>query len=266
MIIRREQMRAFEQAAARGFEERMLARIREFFPKHARLVGEAQLRLLVKLALDKAQSHLLTTERNVALYLDLMCLLGSAFDSDPQMPWAADILADRSFPTQDAQADLLHERGWGFAQKISEDFKDLIEKNDSSRLIVALRDIGRFSLSELPTQAAPQLANQLSSNIKSALPVRCEAIGEDCLGLVLRRAFESAARYGIKNERGVSLFAALSLVVGAGFDNDPQLPWASRVLSEASTAADPISRTRRLHREAVECLRQWWDIGAGVEV
>lgn len=257
-------MRAMDEAAARAFEQRMLTRIEEFFPKHAKLVGEAQLRLLIALALERARSHALTTERNVALYLDLMCLLGSAFDTDPQMPWAAAILADRSFPTQDARADQLHERGWEFAQVVAEDFKDLIERNDPSRILGALRDIGRLSIEELPQQDAPRFAGEVSSKMNSTFPVRCAQIGDTAVLSIVRRAFKSAERYGINNPRGVALCAALSLILGAGFDNDPQLPWVSRALS--SEPADAISRTKRLQHDALECLRQWWGINAGAEV
>src|SRR5438094_179214 len=99
MIIREDQMRTFAEAAAREFEGRMLERLRTHFPKHEVYLGEPQLRVLVRLAVERAQSHVLMAERSIALYLDLMCVLGSGFDTDPQLPWAAAILADRSFPT-----------------------------------------------------------------------------------------------------------------------------------------------------------------------
>ena len=265
MIIRREQMRVFEQVMQTGFEERMLARIREFFPKHPVMLGEEQLLLLVRLAVEKARRHTLITERNVALFLDLMCLLGSGFDADPQMPWAAEILADRSLAADDERTDVLHERGWRFAQTVAGDFKDYVEKGDYSPLIAALKTIDLVGMEELTLDAAARLAHELASNLKTAFPIRCATIGDACLTSVLDRAYQSAARYGINNGRAVSLFAALSLVVGAGFDTDPQLPWASRILRDPSTANDPISRSRRLHRGALQCLREWWDIGVGVD-
>jgi len=265
MIIRHEQMRVFEQIMARGFEERMLARVRLVFPKHPVMLGEEQLLLLVRLAVEKARKYTLTTERNVALFLDLMCLLGSGFDTDPQMPWAAEILADRSFVSDDERADALHERGWRFAQTVAGDFKDSVEKGDYSRLIAALKTIDRLGTEELTQDAAAQLAHELASNLKTAFPIRCATIGDACLTSVLDHAYQSASRYGIDNARAVSLFAALSLVVGAGFDTDPQLPWASRILRDPSTATDPISRSRRLHRGALQCLREWWDVGEGVD-
>lgn len=101
--------------------------------------------------------------------------------------------------------------------------------------------------------------------MKRAFSIRCMIIGEDCLARVVRRALESARKYGVNNARGISLFAVLSLVLGSDFDRDPQSPWASHVLSDPSTATDPVERTNRLHQETLECLRQWWglEVGAG---
>jgi len=264
MVIRSEQMLALEQACNKAFGERMLARIRQYFPKHAELLSEDELRVLIALARERARSHDLVSERNVALYLDLMCFLGSGFDTDPQIPWAAEILADRSFPTPDARAGKLHAQGWDFAQKSLEDFKDPAGKKEPYRLLAVLDEIGRRTLDTLQPQALRVLADQLCSDMKNAFPVRYTIIGEDCLARVARRAVESARKYGINNARGISLFAVVSLVAGASFDRDPQLPWASRVLSDESTSADSIARTQQLHREALECLRQWWDLNVGM--
>jgi hypothetical protein len=263
MVIRSEQMLVLEQACNKAFEERMLARLRQYFPKHAELLSEDQLRGLIGLALDRARGHNLVSERNVALYLDLMCLLGSGFDTDAQIPWAARILADRSCPTPDARAGQLHAQGWDFAQKSLEDFKDPAGKKAPHRLVAVLDEIGRRALDSMPPQALRGLADQLCADLQAAFPVRCAIIGKDCLARVARRAVESSREYGIDNARGISLFAIVSLVAGADFDRDPQLPWASRILSDESTSADSIARTQRFHTEALECFRQWWDLNVG---
>jgi hypothetical protein len=263
MIIRRDQIDAFDEAAARGFEDRMLARIAKYFPKHPKLLGDEPLRLLVALALKKAAGYDFTTERNVALYLDLMCLLGSSFDTDPQMPWAAEILADPSFETPDDRAGKLHKRGWEFAQMAAEDFKDLVEKNDSTRIIGTIKEIGRLTLDELPVPTGHQYAAQWSAKLSDTFPVRYAQIGSEAISNLMRQAVESAARNRVCNARGIALCASISLVLGAGFDHDPQLPWVSKALSGEPNDSAP--RTRRLHRDAVECLRQWWDIDAGAE-
>jgi hypothetical protein len=71
VVIRDEQMRVFERAAEREFENRMVARIHGYFPKHGKMLDAAELRALVTLALERARGYGLTTERNVALSLDI---------------------------------------------------------------------------------------------------------------------------------------------------------------------------------------------------
>jgi len=259
MVIRKEQMQALEQACARRFEDRMIERIHTYFPGIGKCVVEPQLRVMVRLATERAQTHMLTHERSVALYLDLMCLLGSSFDQDCQIPWAAAILADRSFPTQAERIDLLHSRAWEYAGKISADYQRPAGNREGSYLIRVLSEIEQESLEELPPQAGRPLAHEIVSRLRMLFPVKTGMIGDDCLRMLVETAFASAAGYGIRNARGLYLFSALSFVLGAGFDCDPLFPWASKTLS-GETLTDPVTRTQQLYAAAQTALRSRWNI------
>ena len=89
LIIRKSQMAAFEKIAVRRFEDGLLDHLRTFFPEHAATLGEKQLGRVMRYGLQRAESRNLQTERGVYLYLALMFMLGSLFDEDPQLPWAA---------------------------------------------------------------------------------------------------------------------------------------------------------------------------------
>jgi hypothetical protein len=261
IIIRNDTMQAFGRAANYGFEVRMLDRLRTHFPKHKRYLGEPQQRELVRLAVERAQSHVLTAERSMAMYLDLMCVLGSEFDTDPQLPWAADILADRSFAAQSDRIDLLHSRGWEFANKVSADFHNTLGQPAGSPLIAALSEIRRQSVDELTPDAARGVSREICGKLRDLFPIKSETIGDESVCLLVRDAMKSATSYGIRSARGMWLFAALMSVVGAGFHRDPQLPWASRTLSDA--ALDATQRVNRLFAEAVTNLKRWWGDEAG---
>jgi hypothetical protein len=262
MIIRESQLRSLEQACQTSFETRMVERIRTYFPKHAQLLSDPQLIAIIRLADRRAQTHILTTERSVAMYLDLMCLLGSGFDEDPQIPWAAKMLRDRLLPTQDERMDQLHVRGWEFARRASEDFKELVEKGDSSRFRVAIGYIRRKDTANLTAETARALEGEIRAQLRELFPVKSSLIGEDCLRALVTKAFQSAFSNGIRNARGVSLFAALMFTVGAGFDRDPMLPWALDVLV-THPDPDPVTRTNRLFSEALRALKAWWSIDMG---
>jgi hypothetical protein len=264
MIIRKEQIGALEEASIRGFENRMLERLRTHFPKHETYLGEPQLRVMVQAAVERAKSHGLTAERSIALYLDLMCVLGGGFDKDPQIPWASAILDDPALPTQDERIDLLHARGWEFARKVSVDFENPLETRGGSRLVAGFGEIRNKSLEDVAPDSANRVSAEIVAKLKALFPVKSQTIGDECVGRLVQYAVESAASYEIRNERGVWLFAALMFVVGAGFDRDPQLPWAENVLSDKSIG-DSAAVVNRLFTEARMALKQWWGIDPGAQ-
>ena len=46
------------------------------------------------------------------------------------------------------------------------------------------------------------------------------------------------------------------LILGSGFDADPQFPWAAAALKDGP-AADPNERAKRLHGAAMQYLEKW---------
>ena len=87
LVIRKSQVKVFEQVAAQRFEAGLLDHLRTFFPEQAAALGTAQLGKVVRYGLQRAESRGLRTERGLYLYLALMFMLGSAFDEDPQLAW-----------------------------------------------------------------------------------------------------------------------------------------------------------------------------------
>jgi len=257
MIIRQEHMVALEQAAARGFQSRMLERMRSHFPKHAQCLSEPQQLAVIQLSAKRAQDHGLTAERSVALYLDLMCVLGSEFDTDPQIPWAAAILADRRFPTQADRIDLLHSKGWAFANRVSADLHNGLKNGSATGLVAAISEIRTKGVEELTPDGARRVTAEIFGRIRQLFPIKSEVIGDECVWLLIREAVRSATSYGIRNARGIWLFTSLMSVVGTGFDRDPQLPWASETLTDRAIG-DGTERVNQLYVKALTALKQWW--------
>jgi hypothetical protein len=83
LVINKSQMGALGQAARRRFEDRMVEHFGEFAPALARAAGEEHLRKAIHLGISRAGSYGLTHQGPVRLYLELMLLFGSDFDTDP---------------------------------------------------------------------------------------------------------------------------------------------------------------------------------------
>ena len=265
VIIRRDQVRAFENAGAVAFEDRVIARLAQHFPKHHAILGERNLRALIQLGWKAAEVHKFSSERNVTRYIELMCLLGSGFADDPQMPWAARMLREPTPVSEDARMDQLYDRAWDYIRHVAADYRDLVEGGASSRFVAAVSEIRHCPTTNLDSSGAKQLEADLTLRLEAIFPAKCKYIGRDCVAALIRRAVETAHRYGITSVRGVVLFAVLMFVVGSGFHADPQLPWASRVLTDKSIS-NQVTRSNQLFIESMGCLKQWWGIDVGSQV
>jgi len=69
-------------------------------------MDQAGLDAFVAHVCDRAESHGLSSYRDLAKYADVAMALGRDFDTDPAHPWARSLLADKSIAA-DIRADLL---------------------------------------------------------------------------------------------------------------------------------------------------------------
>ena len=84
LTIRREQLRAFEEAAADAYVGRVLPALKATFPDECAVHG-ARLRALLREGVDRAEARGISTEENVYCWLQIAVTLGVAFDDEP---WA----------------------------------------------------------------------------------------------------------------------------------------------------------------------------------
>ena len=90
--IRKEQMLVFEQDALRRFEDEMVVHSTDFSPL-CEVIGEGQLRVALRRAMARAGGYGFTYRGPIRLFIELMFLCGSAFDTDPQYPCGGEDLA-----------------------------------------------------------------------------------------------------------------------------------------------------------------------------
>ena len=92
--------------------------------------------------------------------------------------------------------------------------------------------------------------------LSNLFPEKYEYIGEDCVNGLIQLGVESAKRYEITGERGLAVYIGLMFILGSGFDNDPQFPWAAEILND-ETITDQIERVNGLRSAAMLALEQW---------
>jgi hypothetical protein len=109
VTIRRDQMQAFSEAAAKSFEDRMVVHVGEFFPEQVRALGEPGTREAIRLGIGRAARHDIGREVNVCRFIDIMFAMGARFDEDPAYPWAGRILVEEG-QSENAKVDRLYAR------------------------------------------------------------------------------------------------------------------------------------------------------------
>jgi hypothetical protein len=120
LSIRPDQLAEFEHRAMRRFEERVLAHLREHFPKEMEALDPEAAQSLVRDALHRARHYGLESESELASFADLSVALGPGFDTDPRYPWAAEILNDDWTPVPATRLERLYERALAYLNEAEE--------------------------------------------------------------------------------------------------------------------------------------------------
>jgi hypothetical protein len=264
MLITTSQMQSLQAASLQQFEQRTLAHLARYFPRHLALLGEPVLLVVIRQGLERANAHGLTPECCVRSYIEFMCRLGSGFDTDPLLPWARQILGNRQGPPV-ARGDRLYDEAWQYITAISADYRDAQGQPTTARFAQELKQLRHGSDAPLPAGQRPALALQLLARLQQQLPAKCAYVGHERMHAALAQGLEAGAALGLHGERGLTLYALLRCVLGHAFASDPLLPFAQAALGPRAPATEP-ERVDLLFAGGLALLRQWWQLapaGAG---
>ncbi len=241
--IQKQQMAAFERESLLELEERVLLQVIEAYPIHHRILGVSPLRAAVHLGFERAGVHGFRFDRSLRTYVDLMFMVGSGFDDDPQLPWAAAALADRASKDEATRAELLFAAARAYLMRVAGHAND--------HLLGALA-----RARALPLPAGPTVEEATPPLLQDLMPTKYEELGPAGVSRLLQRGRAAAARYGITGTRGVTLYVVLMFILGAGFDQEPLAPWASTILNDKAIR-DEHARADQLHAAALTNLDAW---------
>ncbi len=238
--IRDEQMRAFElETGLEEFEREMIIHLKDFAPKHSELLGEDGVRRVMRRGIEGAKGYGFTNRGPVRLYTELMFMFGSAFDTDPLLPWAGEVLRDGSLDEQMERAARLYER--------LIDYIDRVVGEDRRPSIEALRRVKEVSLQvDGISSMDPAFERLVLDKIRWIYPERHAYLGDAPLQGLLRQGPAMAERCGLTTDRGVVLTVVLAFSAGHGFPRDPLFPWIE------ATLRNPKLETSERRVEALE--------------
>jgi hypothetical protein len=240
MIIREAQVKTLEKAAVGNFVLDMFQHCREFSPYLCKTLKEKELEEAIEEGLSRAEKHGFDQRGPVRLYLDLMIVFGSSFDTDPQYPWATEILAQTEELTQMHRADALHEKTAEYLENVDG------EKNKYT--LEALQELSERLKAGLVFKRE-NFDENLLKLMKEIHPRKYEQTGEEALKKLVKSSRHKAIKeFVFKEPRAVALVAVLSFAFGHQFNADPFLPWISRTLTKENES--PEARAEDLERRA----------------
>ena len=251
LVMRETQMATFEQAAIHNFENRLLEHLKEFFPRHCEIFGEEQVRKVIRLGIERAEQYELVSERDLHLYVGLMFMLGSYFDQDPQLPWAAKILKDENIADPSDRIDQLHDRAMAFLNEAAGQ-----ENQYEERALRKVCELPASALSRTGEDRELSFGDYMLKLLYALFPEKYQAVGDVAIRQLVRQGYQSARTYGLTDEKGITAYISLMFILGGGFDQDPQCPWAEAVLKDPALT-DPIKKGELLHKGALDYLGKW---------
>jgi hypothetical protein len=254
LLIRKEQMEVMRGGALRLFEDEMIVHLAEFSPPLFRAVKEDQMRKAIRMGMNRADGIRMGMNRAdgygfnfrgpVRLYLELMLLFGSFFDTDPQYPWAGEILTDRDSGPQMQRAEWLYER--------TRDYRQQVNGPQDAYTLSALRTIAAFARQPLQVSASDFVPSMIRE-MAQVYPQKTAYVGDEQLEMLIDEGTSTAKIHGFSTVRGAALTVVLMFAFGHGCCGDPLYPWIARTVNN-ERITDSEARAMRLEKKALTWL------------
>ena len=242
MEIHAHQVKAFEQAAWRRFEMEMLEHSKSFSPHLTAILGDEQLLVALRAAMARAWGYGFTNRGPIRLYIELMFLCGSAFDTDPQYALLGQALRDPS--DQMWRAEQIHEGHNRYMEEVAG------RKNINVRN--SLRELAKLVREPIFGSAA-DFDVVLRREMKRVFAKRYLYIGEEGITKLIEEGKSISTAYAFTEPRQMGLIVILMFAFGHGCTNDPLYPWISNTLQDDRIVYS-AGRAERLERKAVTWL------------
>jgi hypothetical protein len=243
--IRKEQYEELGNISLKRFEDEMVVHSRDFSPRLCEVISEERLRVAIRQAMSRAGGYGFTNRGPVRLFIELMLLFGSDFDTDPQYAWAEEILTDPADRNQMARADRLHKKALDYMEKVFG--PDHQYEND------AIRRVAQERFEDLP-QSLAERGDQAVSRLRKIYPQKVRYVGDSAIRELFARAQNLAQTYGMVPEVSATVLFWLMFAFGHGVTTDCQFPWVAENLRSTKDGS-PDNRHQQLYIGMITYLK-----------
>lgn len=219
MVLRPEQIRVLAALSNHNFEEELMGHSRKFAPGLCAMAGPENTRKAVHDALQNARLHGFTLRGPLRLFFEMTLSYGAGFDTDPQLRWAAEQLANRDFDDEMLRAAELFRR--------SGEYWDAVMGPKHEHADAALTRLLEWTRSGWPDPAAG-----FERLLDWIFPEKRQAMDDEAARALLAAGEELAAGAGVRRPADRALLLLLLLLFGHSVAEDPMYPWVVRTFGE----------------------------------
>lgn len=247
LTIRTEQLRALGGVSLQAFEDQLVEHCRGFAPRLYALRGEPTLRRVVRSGMQRAREIGFMRRGPTRFWIELMLAFGHAFDTDPQLAWAAAALHGEA-------QDELQRAAAVFAAM--QDYQHLVDGEGKAAALAALRRVAATPWADLVGDGGLPFEPQALQAMQLVYPEKAAAVGADALRRIVSLAEAAAARHDIQHPAGRALIAGLMFGFGHGVLDDPLYPWVAATLQSGrhgsgDQRAERLAAKTRIYVEAM---------------
>lgn len=224
LTIRKEQIEVFENIAIQKFYRKLIPHVYEHFPSHAKYLGENAVLAVIENGCKQALSYGFKSERDLCLYSDLTIMVGVGFDTDPQLPWATEILSDKSLKDPWDKMDKLWDRAMTYLESVI--------GTEEVFPIQAYNLFRKKDYMNHPLGSINNVNKRIIEYFVKIWPEKFEYIRNNKLEQFISNSLYNAIRYGISHPEEQTEFTIFAFLLGHRFFIDPVYPWIVSILNE----------------------------------
>lgn len=221
-----EQVLALQNEALHSFATRVVAELPGY--RGPLTAGRSQRTLFrtTTAALDRAQTFEIETERALFLYVNIATTFGAAFDSDPALPWANEILTDSAYVGGREKIDDLWNSFVDYCDVV------MVEQGAEEESLFPVDAYRNFP--DLPPPPADDgTLAPILADFRRVWPQKADLMSRDDLRIMVREMGARATDLGLTDTSAKWRFGRIGFLLGYAWDADPLHDWAWPLLRDA---------------------------------
>ncbi|MFV1984101.1 MAG: hypothetical protein ACC657_11225 [Thiohalomonadales bacterium] len=216
-----KEMQFFEDEAKLIFEDEMFEHSKKFVPQYCKIIDEQPIRSTLRQAIQKANSFGFTYRGTIRLYIEMMFIFGSDFDTDPQYP----ILRKWLLSNKDTDEQL------EIASKlcaIKEEYTKQVNGSNNENFNNAIKVLNK-TLNIPITSTTYNFDKMIVQELTNLFPEKIHYIGKNQFSNFIQLSYSKINKHGLSSHTNKLLLVKLMFLFGHGCLNGPLYPWLVKI-------------------------------------